>query len=170
MFLSNRIDDAFAVVDVGVPGVGETGENRKVATSEGTGKARVPELRSYQAANIGIDTSTLPSDVEIAEQSANILPGDRNGVDVKLSARSSRRSALLVLRDVEGKFIPVGARAHILGSDAELIVGYEGEAYVPSAAAENELVVDLGPQYCRARFSFSESAEMQQRIDPVVCQ
>jgi len=48
VFLANRIDDAFAVIDTGVPGVEVFHENRPVGFTDAAGRALIPGLRSYQ--------------------------------------------------------------------------------------------------------------------------
>src|SRR6202047_1419824 len=55
VFFANRIDDAFAVVDAGAPGLEVFHENRPVAITDSSGKAIVPSLNAYQSNKISID-------------------------------------------------------------------------------------------------------------------
>ena len=48
VFLANRIDDGFAVVDTGVAGVEVFHENRSIGFTDANGRALIPTLRSYQ--------------------------------------------------------------------------------------------------------------------------
>jgi outer membrane usher protein len=48
VFFANRVDDAFAVVDAGAPGIEVFHENRPVAHTDDSGKAIVPSLNAYQ--------------------------------------------------------------------------------------------------------------------------
>ena len=62
--LSNRIDDAFAVVSAGSPGVDVSFENRRIGTTGSDGKLLVPNLRSFQNNRIDIDAMTLKATTE----------------------------------------------------------------------------------------------------------
>jgi outer membrane usher protein len=63
VFLSNWIDDGFAVVKVGVAGVTVLHENRPAGVTDSQGKLLVPALRAYQSNKIEVDPVSLPVDV-----------------------------------------------------------------------------------------------------------
>ena len=62
-FLSNRVEEGFAVIDVGAPNVDVLLENRRIATTDADGKALIPGLRPYQRNKIRIDPDMLPVDI-----------------------------------------------------------------------------------------------------------
>ncbi|MCO6763442.1 fimbria/pilus outer membrane usher protein, partial [Streptomyces sp. EL5] len=66
VFLSNWIDDSFAVVTTGVPDVEVLNENRRAGVTDSRGMLLIPTLRSYQNNKIAIDPTNLPVDNEAA--------------------------------------------------------------------------------------------------------
>jgi outer membrane usher protein len=73
---ANRVDDAFAVVDAGAPGVEVYRENRPVAVTDSSGKAVVP-LNAYQPNKVSIDPRELPLDASIATTQDVLVPRPR---------------------------------------------------------------------------------------------
>lgn len=170
LFLANRIDDAFAIVDAGAADVDVLFENRRVATTDGQGRALVTGLRSYQSAKISIDPTHLPINADLPLTQVNVTPADHSGVAVRFGVRSKANSALLVFRFPDGNFVPVGSVGHIEGQEQEFIIGYDGQAYVTDLAATNKAVVDHSTGGCRAEFAYQSDGSSQIVIDPVVCQ
>lgn len=170
LFLANRIDDAFAVVDVGAPDVDVLFENRRVARSDADGKALVTGLRSYETAKIAIDPVNLPLNAQIDKTETRVRPSYRSGVAVEFGIQMSPRSALLVFRRSDGSFLPVGAHGRIDGQSRDFVVGYEGQAFVTGLASSNSVTMELADRKCHASFEFHPEPEMQTIIDPVVCQ
>ena len=82
VFLSNWIDDGFAVVKTGASGMEVRHDNRAVGVTDARGMLLVPTLRSYQKNKITIDPSNLPVDAEIAQHARSGRagrPGRRDG-------------------------------------------------------------------------------------------
>ncbi|MDT9127046.1 hypothetical protein RSW40_26950, partial [Escherichia coli] len=65
VFLGNRIDDAFAVVDAGAPGVEILLENRPMGQTNRGGKILLANLHSYDINTITLDRGNLPVDARI---------------------------------------------------------------------------------------------------------
>lgn len=170
VFLSNRIDDAFAVVDVGVPDVGVMLNNRRAAVSGPDGKALVTDLRSYEPSSIAIDPSELPADMMVATASRSGNPVNGGGVKVKLDVTSTDNSALLIFRTRSGAPLPVGSSGHIEGQRNDFVIGYGGQAYVSELQASNVADVRTSTGACSAEFPFHRGNDVQTIIDPVVCE
>jgi outer membrane usher protein len=168
VFLANRIDDAFAVIDTGVPGVEVFHENRSVGFTDSAGRALVPSLRSYQKNKIAIDTRNLPVDADISTSQDVVAPADRSGVRVDFRVRTDTSSAVLVLAAPDGKPIPAGSQGQIEGGEV-FVVGYDGRAWVKGLAPQNTLSVALDAGECRATFAYSPRPNEQVLI-PVTCQ
>lgn len=176
IFAANRIDDAFAVAKVGAPDVDVLFENRVVARTNASGNALVPGLRSYQPNKISIDPRGLPIDA-LSETTVEVrAPSDRAGVVVDFGVRSTSNSAIVILQDVAGQPIRVGAtgalQPGLKGTSAagpEFVVGYDGRAFIENLAADNEVLVALETGSCKARFSFVPHAGRQVSIGPVPC-
>jgi len=169
VFLSNRIDDAFAVVDVGVPSVDVFLENRKVATTDGDGHALVPGLRSYQSNKISIDPTTLPPDAVTPDVTTLAVPGDRNGVAVALRSSIVVSGAVVVFRDQAGTFLPAGAQGTLSSTGQPFVVGYDGRAFIEGLDAQNTAIINVGGQGCTASFAFKARQGTQVVIEGVTC-
>lgn len=169
VFFSNRIDDAFAVVDAAAPDVAVYQENRLVGRTDSSGRLLVPYLRSYQRNNISIDTSNLPVNADAEATQQTVVPAYRNGVRVDFGVRPQVAGAVVILHGPDGKPIKPGLGGVVEGSNEKFVVGYDGRAYVTGLAASNTARVSFGLSECRASFDYAPSQNSQVVIGPVVC-
>jgi len=170
VFLANRINDAFAVVDAGVPNVDVLYENRPAGKTDGQGRILIPSLRSYQTNKIAIDPRGLPLDAEAPVVQDVVAPADRSGVVVRFGVKTETNAAVLILSRRDGSFIPAGTSATLAGSSEPFVVGYDGRAYVTGLAAANAIVVEDPAGQCRASFAFAPKKDSQVVIGPLTCQ
>ena len=168
VFLSNWIDDGFAVVKTGASGMEVRHDNRAVGVTDARGMLLVPTLRSYQKNKITIDPSNLPVDAEIASTREVVVPADRAGVMVNFNVRSDTTSALVTFTRPGGEVIPAGAVGRIEGGE-EFIVGYDGQAFVKNLSASNAATIEFADGTCRANFRFAPRPGEQVQISPVEC-
>lgn len=168
-FLSNRVTDSFAVVDVGAPDVDVLLDNRKVATTNSDGHALIPGLRSFQRNKISLDPDKLPPDATIPDVAAQVAPGDRAGVAVSLKAARTDNAAVVVFRAADGEFIAAGARGLLVDADKTFVVGYDGRAFIEGLAPHNAVTIDAGDKTCQASFAFAAVPGQQAVIDNVTC-
>jgi outer membrane usher protein len=168
IFLSNRIDDSFAVIDTGVPGVEVFAENRSVGFTDSNGRALITSLHSYQKNKIAIDTRNLPVDADISTTEEIVAPADRSGVRLDFRVRTNTSAAILVLTGPDGQPIPAGAQGKVEGGEG-FVVGYDGRAWVKGLAPQNTVTVELSGHECRASFAYSAQTNKQVVI-PARCQ
>lgn len=168
-FLSNRVNDAFAIVEVGAPKVDVLVENRKVATTNADGVALVPALRSYQLNKIAIDPDKLPADMTAPEVVSQTVPGDRSGVAINLKATRTAKAAVVVFRATDGTFIPVGVSGVLAHTKRSFVVGYDGRAFIEGLSRHNQVRIDTPLKSCTASFAFTEQPGTQSVIDGVTC-
>lgn len=169
-FFSNRIDDAFAVVDAGAPGVDVFYENRPVATTGTNGMVLVPYLRAYQNNSISIDAKNLAADADVPRTKAIVTPRDRGAALVKFGISEAARNALVVVKAEDGKPIPVGSLARLVDAADEEVTGYGGELYLRGLKEKNVLTVEReGGQPCRAEFDYHPTPGTRVVINDVVC-
>jgi outer membrane usher protein len=168
VFLSNWIDDGFAVVATGMPGVPVLNENRTVGVTDASGRLLIPNLRSYQKNGIAIDPANLPVDADVREVREIASPADRAGVLVKFDIRKETTSALVTFVSADGKAIPAGSSGTLLGGNP-FVVGYDGLAFIKNLSADNSIEILNNGSPCRANFSFTPRPGEQVRISPVVC-
>ncbi|MGH6820455.1 MAG: fimbria/pilus outer membrane usher protein, partial [Methylocella sp.] len=74
LFLGNRIDEAFAIVDVGSPDVPVRFENRPVGSTRSDGRLLVTGLKAYQNNKISIDIANLPVTADIPRTETLVVP------------------------------------------------------------------------------------------------
>jgi outer membrane usher protein len=168
-FMTAPIRDAFAVVDVGLPGVPVLYENRDAGETNGRGKLLIPNVRSYRANHIAIDPTELPIDTRVGRTDLTVVPAYGGVVVAEFDVEEGAMAALIVLRDARGAFVAVGSMGSLNGGREDFVVGYDGMAYLTLLAAANSIVVDLPDgSRCQAEFAFAPSAGAQ-AIIPVLC-
>lgn len=169
-FFSNRIDDAFAVVDAGAPDVDVFYENRPVATTGSNGMVLIPYLRAYQNNSISIDAKNLAVDADVPRTKTAVVPTDRGAALVKFGVAQDARNAVVVIKAADGLAIPVGSRVRMADNGEEAVIGYGGEVYLRGLKEKNALLVDQssGPS-CRAEFDYRPVPGSRVVINDVVC-
>lgn len=168
IFLSNWIDDSFAVVTTGVPDVEVLSENRRAGVTDSSGMLLIPTLRSYQKNKIAIDPTNLPVDDEAATTHDMVAPADRAGMLVRFDVRKETTAALVTFVGPDNRVLPAGAAGHMIGGE-EFVVGYDGQAYVKGLSTMNEAEIELADARCRATFAFLPRPGEQVRIPGVAC-
>jgi outer membrane usher protein len=169
VFLSNRVDDAFSVVDVGAPDVEVFYENRPIGKTDKRGKFLVTDLRSYEANAISIDPSNLPLDASVETTRQVVRPSDRSGAVVDFNVSAENTPVLVTIRDEAGEYIEPGASAKLNGSE-DTIVGYEGQVYIENAASSNTLSVQQSNgENCTVTFNAPATASGRTTIPDAVC-
>ena len=169
VFMTNRIDDAFAVVDAGAQNVNVLYENRVVAATNSAGLAIVPTLRAYQSNKVSIDPRNLPVNAAIDTTQEVLTPSDRAGVVVNFGIKTDTHSAIVVLHDRDGHPLQAGLRGSS-GEGKEFFVGHEGRAYIIGLAASNVVTVRRPDGECKAAFDYASRGDAQVVIGPVTCQ
>jgi outer membrane usher protein len=169
VFFANRIDDSFAVVDVGTPGVPVLYENRPIGETNSSGKLLVPNLRAYGSNKISIDPKGLGVNDEIETTEDVVAPADRSGVVVSFKTKTNVQAAVVILVGASGKPLAVGSRGKLDGGDAEFVVGYDGRAFVKELKGANSITVSLGKGECHASFEYTAVADRQVVVGPVSC-
>jgi outer membrane usher protein len=172
VFFSNRIDDAFAIVDAGAPGVPVFYENRPYGETDKNGQLLVPNLRAYSANRISIDPKGLPVNTEIEKTDDVVAPADRSGVVVRFKTKTAVQSAVVIFAGADGKPIHVGSGGRLDGADGEdgeFIVGYDGRAFIKNLKSSNTAVLTTDAGECRASFDYAPAGDRQIVIGPVPC-
>jgi outer membrane usher protein len=168
VFFSNRIDDAFAVVETGAPGIPVFYENRPVGVTNSSGRALIPALRSYQPNKVAIDTTSLPVGADVAATEIVIAPADRSGVKIDFTIKTDSKSAVVVFHGADGRPLPAGGQGEVEGGES-FAVGYDGRAYIKTLGSTNNATIALANGECHATFAYEPRPDEQVVIAPVVC-
>ena len=170
LFLSERIDDAFAIVDVGAPNVGVNIENRTVGKTGNSGKILIPGLRGYETASVRIDVDDLPLDADVQSVTQPVSPSYSSGVIVDFAVDTNPESALLYLKLPSGDPVPVGLSAILESNQSSHIVGYDGMVYVRGLGDENILqVTSVDGWTCKASFTYKRQPDQLTDLGDVIC-
>ncbi|KAB8192931.1 fimbria/pilus outer membrane usher protein [Lysobacter maris] len=169
-FAARRIDDAFAVVSTdGVADVPVLLENRAIGRTDADGMLLVTPLNAWQRNRLSIDPMSLPVDMRIDTVERIATPGDRAGTRVRF-AIAPVRAAVIVLHDGAGQPLPLRSRVRLAGSDADTIVGHDGETYLDTLDAHNRLSVRTpSGGICHVDFDYPQGADPIPRIGPLRC-
>jgi outer membrane usher protein len=170
VFVGNHVDDSFAVVDAGLPGVAVTRDGQPIGVTGPWGKLLVPGLGSYRSNRIDIDPSGLPTNAEAETTEKTIVPANHGGVYLDFGVKKDVRAAIVVLTRKDGTFLPAGTKGRLEGSEESFVVGYDGQAYVKYLTASNAIVAEDGETECRASFPYAPTDGKRTRIGPIPCQ
>lgn len=172
VFATRSIDGSFAVVNVGgEPGVRVYDDNQLVGRTNAAGQVFVPNLRPYQANQIGIEQADLPLDAEISTVREDAVPYLRSGTVVRFPV-THPHGALITLELESGAALPAGSLLRVVGRDGEYPVGLHGEVYVTDFSAPAMLHASWPGGTCEAKVPEDAplpSNDPLPRLGPYVC-
>lgn len=169
LFVSRRINDAFAIVDVGAQGVEVLHENRPIGRTDWRGLILVPEAPSFQRTKIAINPETLPPDYHADLTETDIMPGFRGSTTLRVKATAAQQSARITIRDARGELVPVGARATHQESGNIFTIGYDGQTFLPEISETNTLIIRNDLFECRAQFTRADRDPQTGAVGPLPC-
>ena len=172
-FLSRRITDSFAVVQVpDYSDVGIYADNQLVARTDADGNALLPRLRPYQKNTVRIEQADLPFDAQIDAIQLDAVPYFRSGLLLRFPVKRSRVALLTVVLE-NGEPLPAGALAEIIeDSDEEnevFPIGLRGELYLTGLGASNRLRVTWLEQRCEFILPYPESTDPLPYLGTYTC-
>lgn len=169
VFPGRRIDDSFAVVQVGdYAGVRVYRDNQEVARTDAGGRALVSRLRAYQENPIGIEQADLPLDAEVDTLLRRVTPSMRSGVAARFDVRASRGASFRLVAG-DGTPLPAGAVVRIDGAEQRFPVGYGGRTFVTGLERRNRLLGEWPGHRCVAELPFGEAREPLPDLGTIVC-
>jgi outer membrane usher protein len=169
VLFAQRIDDAFAVVDAGAPGVQVMRENQPVGFTDSSGKLVVAGLNSYQENKLSIDAANLPISADVPSTEMHVVPAERSGVAARFGIRKSLPSAVVIFTRPDGSFIDPGSHGMIQETGETFVVGYDGRAFIRKLGAKNNATVNVKDEKCQATFAFAEDTKTLVTIGPAPC-
>ncbi len=170
VFLSRPVQDAFAVVDAGAPGVEVSSENRAVGRTGRSGRILVPDLRAYEGNAISIDPLGLPLDAAADATQQIVRPAHRSGATVTFGVQTSTREALIGLVDGQGQPLEVGGRVILNNDGGDNLVGFDGETFLSDMQDRNVIDVSYPDgRRCRAEFAYVDEPGVLTHLHKVPC-
>lgn len=168
---TNRLEGAFALVEVGAPDVPVLYQNQKVGRSDRNGRLLVRNLEPFEINRLSIDSQDLPLELEAAETERAVTPMAGGGAIVRFGVGKSPPAVLLTLHRPDGSFVPPGAEVIRPGVAERAIVGYDGQTFLTGVIADGDLrvVVEDGNE-CVARLVLGTAAsEGGRHVVDAVC-
>lgn len=154
--LSQPVGDAFAIVDAnGASGV--RFQNEQGIETDSAGFAIIPSLSVYQKNRIGMDTTTLPQDVDSNDTAVTVIPTRNAAVLAHFDARSGYRVLATLTRENQQP-VPFGAVVSIEKPAQSGIVDDNGTVYLSGLRDDTRVQVKWGSapdQSCTAHLSRS---------------
>lgn len=176
LYAGRPVQDAFASVSTsGIAGVPVYVDNRLAGVTDSSGYLFLPQLSSYQQNTISIDTLGLPAGYQFADTEQVIIPADRSGNSITFDIKPAR-AAVLVVTDLQGKYLPAGTVITMNSDSDEFIVGFEGEAYVTGLIKDNTFVAHLADSKeglhgtCQGKFTYQPDNRDVVTHNRVICQ
>ena len=170
MFASQRIDNAFAVVDAGAPNVDVLLENRPIGTTDSNGKLLVTGLIPYQENSLAVDGSNLPIDTDIPVTTLRVVPAAGSGSLASFAIVESAPSAVVIFTKRGGGFVDAGASGTLAGTNDAFFVGYDGRAFIKNLKAQNSVTIQWPTGSCSASFAYTQKINSLVTIGPISCQ
>lgn len=167
-FASRRVGDAVVLVDTqGTPGVPVLVENRLYGTTNAHGFLLLPEARGWQRNRIAIDPDVLGVEYLVPEVEQFATPADEGGVRVRFDIHR-QHPATLTLLDRNGQPLPAGTLAWV--GEQQVLVGYDGQAWVEDLPPGAVIEADLAGYRCRFTRQMPQSARDQAHAGPLTCE
>lgn len=164
------IDESFALVSTDRPGVALRVNGQAIAKTDSRGIAVLPDLQAYRRNNIALDPAHLPIDIDASARQISLAPHYRSGNLLEFSV-ARRRGVRVELRDADGRSLPTGARAHLVGGDDTFPIGHGGRTYLPNVLpGKHSLEVSWGQRRCVAALMVPDDAAFDQLIAAGPCE
>jgi len=170
LFASNRIDDAFVLVDTdGFADVPVRFEHQLLGSTDRNGHLLVPWVPSYYRGQYEIDPLGLPANVQASEVVQSIAVHQGSGVQLAFSLQRVV-AASIVLVDSRGEVLPRGTLVEQVESAQRSYVGWDGLVYFEGLQARNSLRARLvDGRQCAAGFDLDGTAEAVALVGPLTC-
>jgi outer membrane usher protein len=166
-FATRRVGDAVVLVDTGgTPSVPVLVENRLYGVTSKDGFLLLPEARGWQRNRVAIDPDVLGYEYLVPEVEKFATPANEGGVRLHFDIRHMH-PATVVLLDREGKPLPAGTVAWYGSDRHEVLIGYDGEAWLEDLLPGGSIEADLGDYRCRFT---PQSVEGQMKDNRLSCE
>ncbi|MGA9795852.1 MAG: fimbria/pilus outer membrane usher protein [Rhizomicrobium sp.] len=169
LFATRQPDGAVALVQAGAPDVRIYRDNREVAISDSDGEALLTGLVPYTENRLGVDPRDYPMASIVANSEQTVVPQRSSAVVVDL-APHERRFALVIVRLPDGTAPRPGTAVTQMPSGAPLMVGRDGEIFIPDLRQDEDLSLAFANRSCVLHVDLPKAAAREiLRIGPLLC-
>jgi outer membrane usher protein len=168
-FATQRINDSFGLVHVpDYPNLEVSSNNQVVARTNSKGDALLPDIWSYRANTIGIDSLALPLDAQLVNSQQTLVPYFRSGLSTTFTIKRSRSAVLMLILD-DGKPAPVGMNVKVDGVSETFTLGMRGEVFITELQNSNKVQAEWGGNTCRFDYSLPAGTNTTVYSEPIIC-
>jgi outer membrane usher protein len=128
----------------------------------------IPELRGWQRNRLAIDPDRLGANYRLSALEQFVTPADAGGTLVHFGVEKLQ-PAIAVLLGPDGKPVLAGTAGKVVGQNADVMVGFEGEAYIENAPAGTVIEMEVDGVSCHYHLPTLENSNTQARLGPLAC-
>jgi outer membrane usher protein len=164
VFATRPVEEAYALVRVGVPGVTTYLENQPVGVTDDQGDVLIPSLLARYSNRISIRAADIPMDYEVGKVELLAAPFRKGGMVVRFDVNPIRAVTGRLRLEGEGQGAPARGELVVVQDGAELRAptSSEGRFFLEGARpGVHAAVVTWAGGRCRATFQIPERAGMQ---------
>jgi outer membrane usher protein len=131
----------------------------------------ISELRGWQRNRLAVDIEHMGPRFRLRSVEEMATPPDRSGALVRFGIVKTS-PAVVVLMGPAGTLVPPGSRGRIAGSTQDVIVGFDGEAYVEDVTKGAVIELKIGGVECRYVIPAAGETELATpvRLGPRPCE
>ena len=149
-FASRRIDDAFVLVDAGLPNLPVLLDNREVARTNASGWAVVADARAWQANVVGVDIAALPIEFSMPRDQLSVVPRGGSGAVARFDL--SDGGIALAVRDETSQRLPVGATVSVSSQRLGTAVTSRSEVFIERSDRPADISISWPGHSCALRY------------------
>ncbi len=120
IFATRPVEEAYALVRVGVPGVTAYLENQEAGVTDDQGDVLVPALLARYSNRLSIRAADIPMDYEVGKVEQRVAPGRKSGMVVRFDVSPIRAVVGRLRLEGEGGPAPGGGELVVLQDGAEI--------------------------------------------------
>ncbi|TEU28696.1 fimbrial biogenesis outer membrane usher protein [Acinetobacter seifertii] len=168
IFAANEIGDGYAVVTNAGPQSQILNGGINLGTTDKSGRFLIPSLMPYRENHIYLDPSYLPLNWNVKSTDQKTVVGYRQGTLVDFGAHQVISGLVRVVDKKNSPLLP-GYSVRINGQQ-DVVVGYDGEVFVPNLLKQNKLEIDLLDHgSCQVEFTYNSNQYSTKKLGPYIC-
>lgn len=169
LYSGERIADTFAIVSTdGIKDVPVYVENQRLGQTNDNGFFLITGVPAYNTMRVSIGTQGLPLNSQIDKPTKSFSGARGNAALVNFKINTVR-SALAVLVDEQGNYLPVGQEVQLNNGAFNTSIGWDGEVYLENVKSNNVLTVSFDDRTCEITFDYETKTNQIPTIGPLIC-
>lgn len=164
VFATRPVEEAYALVRVGVPGVTAYLENQEAGVTDGQGDVLVPALLARYSNRLSIRAADIPMDFEVGQVEQRVAPARKSGMVVRFDVTPIRAVTGRLRLPGDGAKVPGGGELVVRqdGGEIRAATTSDGRFFLEGARpGKHEALVTWRGGTCRATIVVADRAGFQ---------